>query len=141
MYEYKAKVNKIIDGDTIVLDIDLGFDIWLNNQYVRLAGLDTPELKSKDKGHRAAGLLAKEKLTALFKDVEFLTLKSEDYEPEEDKYGRILGTLWLPNGTNVNTYLLNNKLAVPYSGQNKGETMKAHAVNIEFLINKGEIKL
>ena len=141
MYEYKAKVNRVVDGDTVIVDIDLGFDVWLNNQYVRLAGVDTPELKSKDKGHRAAGLLAKEKLTNLLKDSEYVALKSENFEREEDKYGRILGVIWLPSGTNVNNFLLNNHYGVSYKGENKAETMKAHAANIELLISKGEIKL
>lgn len=135
MYEYTIKLNKVIDGDTIIADIDLGFDVWLKDQYIRLNGLDTPEIKSKDKLHRAAGLLAKTKLTEILSSAKGLLLKSDKFEAEDDKYGRVMGTIWIDQGTNVNAYLLNNKLAVPYSGQNKAEIMKAHGANIEFLIN------
>lgn len=135
MYEYTIKLNKVIDGDTIIADIDLGFDVWLKDQYIRLNGLDTPEIKSKDKLHRAAGLLAKTKLTEILSSAKGLSLKSDKFEAEDDKYGRVMGTIWIDQGTNVNAYLLNNKLAVPYSGQNKAEIMKAHGANIEFLIN------
>lgn len=135
MYEYTIKLNKVIDGDTIIADIDLGFDVWLKDQYIRLNGLDTPEIKSKDKLHRAAGLLAKTKLTEILSSAKGLSLKSDKFEAEDDKYGRVMGTIWIDQETNVNAYLLNNKLAVPYSGQNKAEIMKAHGANIEFLIN------
>ena len=135
MYEYTIKLNKVIDGDTIIADIDLGFDVWLKDQYIRLNGLDAPEIKSKDKLHRAAGLLAKTKLTEILSSAKGLSLKSDKFEAEDDKYGRVMGTIWIDQETNVNAYLLNNKLAVPYSGQNKAEIMKAHGANIEFLIN------
>ena len=135
MYEYTIKLNKVIDGDTIIADIDLGFDVWLKDQYIRLNGLDTPEIKSKDKLHRAAGLLAKTKLTEILSSAKGLSLKSDKFEAEDDKYGRVMGTIWIDQETNVNAYLLNNKFAVPYSGQNKAEIMKAHGANIEFLIN------
>lgn len=141
MYEYIIKLNRVIDGDTIVADIDLGFDVWLKDQYIRLSDLDAPELKSKDKLHRAAGLLAKTKLTEFLSSARGLSLKSDKFEPEDDKYGRIIGTIVTDKDENVNDYLLNNKLAVFYDGQNKGEIMKAHAANIEFLTSNGLLQL
>lgn len=141
MYEYTIKLIRVIDGDTVVVDIDLGFDVWLKDQYVRLAGVDAPELKSKDKLHRAAGLLAKTKLTEILSLSNELYLKSSDFQPEDDKYGRILGIIWTDRESNVNGYLLNNKYAVPYNGQNKGEIMKAHAANIEFLTVNGFLQI
>ncbi len=141
MYEYIIKLNRVIDGDTIVADVDLGFGVWLKDQYIRLYGVDTPELKSKDKAHRAAGLLAKTKLTEFLSSAQGLSIKSENFEPEDDKYGRILGTIITDRGENVNHYLLNNKYGVEYSGQNKAEVMKAHAANIEFLTTNGLLQL
>lgn len=141
MYEYDIKLNRVIDGDTIVADIDLGFDVWLKDQYIRLSGVDTPELKSKDKLHRAAGLLAKTKLTEFLSSARGLLLKSENFQPEDDKYGRILGTIITDRDENVNHYLLNNRYGVPYNGQNKGEIMKAHAANIEFLTANGFLQI
>lgn len=141
MYEYIIKLNRVIDGDTIVADIDLGFDVWLKDQYIRLSGVDTPELKSKDKLHRAAGLLAKTKLTEFLSSARGLLLKSENFQPEDDKYGRILGTIITDRDEIVNHYLLNNRYGVVYNGQNKGEIMKAHAANIEFLTANGFLQI
>ena len=115
--------------------------MWLKDQYIRLSGVDTPELKSKDKLHRAAGLLAKTKLTEFLSSARGLLLKSENFQPEDDKYGRILGTIITDRDENVNHYLLNNRYGVEYNGQNKGEIMKAHAANIEFLTANGFLQI
>jgi micrococcal nuclease len=58
MYEYKATVVKVVDGDTVDVDIDLGFDTWLHNQRIRLYGIDTPECRTRNKQEKAHGLLA-----------------------------------------------------------------------------------
>lgn len=60
MYNYKAIVKRIIDGDSIVLDIDLGFNMWMKNQSVRLYGIDTPEIRTKNAIEKKAGMMAKE---------------------------------------------------------------------------------
>ena len=59
MYEYKATIKKIVDGDTCDVDIDLGFDVWLRDQRIRLHGIDTPECRTRNKAEKAHGLLAK----------------------------------------------------------------------------------
>ena len=65
MYEYKCKIRKVVDGDTVDVDIDLGFGVWLRKQRVRLVGIDTPESRTKDLEEKKYGLAAKEFLTKL----------------------------------------------------------------------------
>ena len=60
MYEYNATIRYIVDGDTVDVDIDLGFDVWLRNQRIRLYGIDTPECRTRNKQEKAHGLLAKD---------------------------------------------------------------------------------
>ena len=65
MYEYNFKLVKVVDGDTIDVDIDLGFGVWLQKQRIRMMGIDTPESRTSDKEEKVYGLLAKEKLQTL----------------------------------------------------------------------------
>ena len=65
MYEYKAKILRVVDGDTVDVDIDLGFGVWLRNERVRIMGIDTPESRTRDKQEKKFGLLAKERLKEL----------------------------------------------------------------------------
>ena len=65
MYQYKAVLVRVIDGDTIDVDIDLGFDVWLKKQRVRLAGIDAPESRTRNKAEKVLGLAAKARLTEL----------------------------------------------------------------------------
>ena len=59
MHEYRCKIIKVVDGDTVDVDIDLGFDIWMKNERIRLLGIDTPESRTRDKEEKKFGLLAK----------------------------------------------------------------------------------
>ena len=61
MYEYRAKIVRIIDGDTVDVDIDLGFGIWMKNERVRIMGIDTPESRTRDKVEKKFGLASKAK--------------------------------------------------------------------------------
>ena len=60
MYDYRAKIVKVVDGDTVDVDIDLGFGVWLKDERVRLVGVDTPESRTRDLVEKAFGLAAKE---------------------------------------------------------------------------------
>ena len=111
MYQYKIKkIHKIIDGDTIDVEISLGFGITLS-QRVRLKGINTPETKTKDLKEKAEGLLAKEWLEKeLSKPGEWIIETTKD-----DKYGRILGTLYLVGEpVTVNERMVNDGIAKPY---------------------------
>ena len=92
MYEYRAHIIKIVDGDTVDVDIDLGFGIVLSNERVRINGIDTPESRTRDKQEKKFGLAAKARLKSLLGKT--CTLKTQINKNGEDmkgKFGRILG--------------------------------------------------
>jgi micrococcal nuclease len=119
MYEYKiSRLYKVVDGDTIEVDIDLGFDIAIHKR-VRLAGVDTPESRTKDAYEKKLGLEAKEWLKLQLKDTETLRIKTEKPDSTE-KYGRILG--WLYTGTDamsINEKMIQEGYAWSYLGEKK----------------------
>ena len=93
MFEYNFKLVKVVDGDTVDIDIDLGFGVWLRNQRIRIMGIDTPESRTRDKEEKARGLAAKARLEELIAqgDNEFIIETSID---KKGKYGRLLGVLY-----------------------------------------------
>ena len=135
MYTYTASVLKVIDGDTIEVDFDLGFGVWLRNQRIRLDGIDTPESRTADKEEKVRGTLSKEKLKEILgKDIQITT----KIDPNE-KYGRILGVLVNDKGINVNQWLIENNYAVKYSGENKELVQEQHKLNAAALKKRGEL--
>jgi len=133
MYEYDCKIVRVIDGDSILVDIDLGFDTWRCGESIRLFGVDCPECRSRDPKEKAAGLAAKEFVKGLLHDGGTYTLTTK----EKGKFGRYLGVIMLSDKTSVNAALVSEHLAVPYHGQNKQEIEDAHAANYEILKEKG----
>jgi len=119
MYEYKIKkVYKVVDGDTIDVDIDLGFNISFF-QRVRLAGIDTPESRTKDIHEKKLGLEVKEKLSDLLKSANKIVIRTEKPDSTE-KYGRILGWLFIDDGKlSVNEILIKEGYAWNYMGETK----------------------
>lgn len=107
LYHYAAVVTKVIDGDTIVVDVDLGFSIHLRDQYLRLARINTPELKGSTK---TAGLKSKDALASKLANKK-IYIKTR--KVEKDKYGRILAEVYADDEC-VNDWLLQEGLAVPY---------------------------
>ena len=144
MYEYRCKLVKVIDGDTMDIDIDLGFDVWLRNERVRLHGIDTPESRTRDLEEKKYGLAAKE-YASRFLDDEWLTLKTKEYDAK-GKFGRILGELWRTSefaDQSLNAYMIEKHHAVPYFGQSKNDIEEAHLenrklVNLDYLSEKIE---
>ncbi len=125
----------MVDGDTIDLDIDLGFGTWRCSERIRLYGVDTPECRTRDAKEKAAGLLAK-------KFVEDALHVGGSYKlqtKEKGKFGRYLGVIILNDKTSINATLVSEHLAVPYHGQSKQEIQDAHAENYEVLRKKGFI--
>lgn len=112
MYTYKAKLDRIIDGDTVDANIDLGFDITIHKR-IRLAGIDTPESRTRDLEEKKKGLASKQRLTELLGEGDFV-LESK----EVGKYGRVLGTL-LVDDININETLVEEGFAVEYWGGKK----------------------
>ena len=112
MYEYKAKVVRVIDGDTIVFDIDLGFNIIVKDESVRLAGINAPEVRTKDLEEKAKGLAAKLFVENVVGRVDrsggYFTLETAK---SNDKFGRYLAyvNVHIPNET---SYCLNENLVL-----------------------------
>jgi micrococcal nuclease len=119
MYEYYVKkVENVVDGDTIDVLIDLGCDILFASR-VRLAGIDTPESRTKDLAEKALGLEAKEYLKKHFKDAKSVILKTEKMDSSE-KYGRILGWVYVDGNTiSLNDMMINDGYAWSYLGDTK----------------------
>jgi micrococcal nuclease len=119
MYEYYVrKVENIVDGDTIDVLIDLGFDILFQSR-VRLAGIDTPESRTKDLKEKALGLESKEYLKKYLKDAKSVVIKTEKMDSSE-KYGRILGWVYVNGDTeSLNDKMINDGYAWGYLGDTK----------------------
>lgn len=141
-YEYHAKVTNVVDGDTIVVDIDLGFNVVLSDQSVRLLGVDTPESRTSDKTEKVFGLASKDYTKSFIenckKEVIIRTYKSDDSE----KFGRLLGEIINPESKEVlNTLLVADGYAVKYLGENKDNVKNLHMQNRKRLIDEGKIKM
>jgi micrococcal nuclease len=119
MYEYRVKsVIAVVDGDTIDVDIDLGFDISITKR-VRLAGIDTPESRTTDKAEKVLGLEVKELLKKKLKEAKQIVIRTEKPDSTE-KYGRVLGWLYLDgDGQSVNNALVASGYAWGYMGDAK----------------------
>jgi len=139
MYEYKATVKRIIDGDSLVLDIDLGFYMFMNETKIRLYGLDTPEMNSEDPLLRLQAIMATRYLYDNLQVGEKVTIKT--VFDKREKYGRLLATIITKDGLNINEGLIQNKLAVSYHNLTRDEQIQKHYENQEYLINKGFIIL
>jgi micrococcal nuclease len=125
MYEYFVKeVKNVVDGDTIDVIIDLGFDILFSSR-VRLAGIDTPESRTTDKAEKALGLEAKEYLKKHIKDAKSVVIRTEKMDSSE-KYGRILGWVYV-NGESesLNNKMINDGYAWGYLGDTKIKDFEA----------------
>ena len=125
MYEYYVrKVDNVVDGDTIDVLIDLGFDILFQSR-VRLAGIDTPESRTKDLAEKALGLESKEYLKKHLKDAKSVVIKSEKIDSSE-KYGRILGWVYVNGDTeSLNDKMINDGYAWGYMGDTKVKDFEA----------------
>lgn len=120
------KVLKVVDGDTIDVILDMGFDI-LYKQRVRLFGIDTPESRTRDKVEKKYGLLAKKFLKDCLASAGNKVIKTHKGE-EKGKFGRILGEIYV-NGVNINILMCSKGHAVEYHGQNKSLVENAHLAN------------
>jgi micrococcal nuclease len=129
MYEYNCKISRVVDGDTVDVDIDLGFDTWRCGERIRLYGVDTPECRTRDAEEKAAGLLAKKFVEQMLHVGGTYKLETR----EKGKFGRYLGVIKIAGDLTINTALVTEHLAVPYMGQSKQEIEDAHKANYEIL--------
>ena len=126
MYEYKCNLVKVVDGDTIDVDIDLGFGVWMQNQRIRMYGIDTPESRTRDLEEKKYGLMAKQFVLDHLPIGSTQTLRTR--KDGVGKYGRILGE-FVVGDTTVNQMLIDTHNAVAYFGQSKEDIEEAHIVN------------
>ena len=125
MFEYKCKLVRVVDGDTVDVDIDLGFGVWLRKQRIRLYGIDTPESRTSDPIEKVYGNAAKDFLVKWTGAGE---LRIKTHKDAKGKFGRILGELWTFD-TNINQTLVDNHHAVRYHGQSKEQIAEEHLAN------------
>ncbi len=146
MYEYRATIIKIVDGDTVDVDIDLGFNVVLRDERVRIAGIDTPESRTRDLEEKKFGLAAKARVKQLLgKTCVLKTQINKSGEDMKGKFGRILGDFNVYDSDTDSWKLLTSILiseghAVPYHGQNKDEVQKAHLANRVKLLEDGIVE-
>ena len=140
MYQYKAKILKVLDGDTVDIDLDLGFNIVLSNQRVRMAGIDTPESRTTDKEEKIRGNLSKKKLAEKLPVGSYVKIETQKSDNNDDKFGRILAIFILEDGTSLNQWMIDNNYAVLYQGENKELVQEMHQYNKNKLIERGELK-
>jgi len=141
MFEYKCKILKIVDGDTADVDIDLGFDIILSNQRVRMFGIDTPESRTSDEVEKVYGLLAKDYVKKLLPVDSYQTLVTQK-DDARGKFGRILGKFKVYDTVTdsemfLHEMMIRDHMAVPYFGQSKEDIQEQHMKNRESLKEKG----
>lgn len=143
MYEYRATIIKVVDGDTVDVDIDLGFGIIMKDERVRIMGIDTPESRTRDKVEKKFGLAAKTRLKQLLgKTCTLKTQINKDGEDMKGKFGRILGDFSVydtktDSYKNVTEIMIAEHHAVKYQGQAKSDIAEAHLANREYLISEG----
>ena len=126
--KYSIQVNRVIDGDSLDIDIILGFGIVLQNRRLRLEGVDTPELRTSDEEEKQFGLRAKSFVVDWCSNRDLYVVVKNNGD-EYDKFGRILGQIQDNEGNNLVTDIITNYHGVAYKGQNKNEIRKAHMDN------------
>ena len=132
MFEYNCTIVKVIDGDTVDVDIDLGFGVWLKKQRIRLYGIDTPESRTRDLEEKKYGLVAKAFVLAHLPLGSTRTLTT--VQDKTGKYGRILGKFKaydsdLDAWVNLNQWMIIKHLGVEYHGQSKEDIAESHIKN------------
>ena len=131
MHDYKVKIDRVVDGDTVDVWIDLGFDVWIFER-VRMAGIDTPESRTRDPREKIYGKMATARVQELLPVGDKFSVVSMNYDAK-GKYGRAMLDFYLPNGNMLCQTLVDEHLAVAYHGQNKADIRVDHEANWAFL--------
>ena len=140
MYEYRAYVIKVVDGDTVDVDIDLGFGVMLKEERVRIMGIDTPESRTSDDVEKLFGLAAKNRLKELLgKECILKTQINKDGEDMKGKFGRILCDFVAKDGRMVTDILIEEGHCVAYFGGSKEEIRIKHQANRQKLLREGVV--
>ena len=134
MYEYACEVERVVDGDTVDVVLDLGFDILYKSR-VRLYGIDTPESRTRNKDEKARGKMATAYLKQAISDGDKVVIQTK-LKDSRGKFGRVLGDVVI-DGLNINQTMVENNYAVKYYGQSKEEIEEEHQINRTKLIERG----
>ena len=132
IYKYRVEAISFYDGDTATIAIDLGFGLRITEQKIRILGIDTPELRTKNPLEKLAGYLARDKAEE-FCSLAIDTITFLSLEWERGKYGRLLGDFQRSDGSKLTEYLVGSRLAVPYAGGSRGELATKHHANWDYL--------
>ena len=140
--EYKCKVLKVVDGDTVDVDIELGFGIVLTDERVRVMGIDTPESRTSDKVEDLFGEAAKARVKELMEgEVILITQEDKHGEDMKGKFGRILGDFYVERyegkREKLTEVMIDEGHCVPYFGGSKEEVQEQHMVNRKRLLSEG----
>ncbi len=143
MYKYRCKIVKVIDGDTVDVDIDLGFGVWMHKERVRVHGIDTPESRTRDKVEKKFGLYAKKIVQGFLPKGSMQTLVT--MKDATGKFGRTLGKFEIQDGKTNTTmmmgdWMIRESVAVAYEGQSKDDIEQEHLANRKTLIEAGLVK-
>mgnify|MGYP003328126783 FL=1 len=125
MFTYNVTINRIVDGDTAKVDIDLGFGIVYSNQTIRFWGIDTPESRTRDLEEKYYGKLASQYVKDRLVVGEKYQMRTEI---DKGKYGRILGEFFI-DGVSLNQQMIDENMAVKYLGQSKEDIEAEHLEN------------
>ena len=134
MYEYRCEITRVVDGDTVDAIIDLGFDVSYKSR-VRLYGIDTPESRTRDLDEKARGKLAGKFLADAILHADKLVIQTK--LDKKGKFGRVLGVI-VADGVDLNQAMIDNYLAVAYTGQSKDDIEAQHLANKEELLKLGK---
>ncbi len=134
MHTYKCTILRVVDGDTVDVDIDLGFGVWMRKERIRILGIDTPESRTRDKVEKTYGILAKNFVKSYLPVGSSQTLQTE--KDGTGKFGRILGKFLVYDArtdsqVHLGDIMIREHLAVKYEGQSKEEIAEAHIRNRE----------
>ena len=140
MYEYNFELVKVVDGDTVDVDIDLGFGIWVRNERISMMGIDTPESRTRDLEEKKFGLAAKNRITQLLATSKCLIT----FKDKAGKFGRVLGDFKCYDfahdmESTISRIMINEGHGVSYHGQSKKEIEEQHLKNRERLYSEGVI--
>ena len=136
MYEYRCTIDRVIDGDTVDVDIDLGFGVWLRKERVRMYGIDTPESRTRDLVENKYGLAAKDFVLSFLPVGSTQTLRTK--KDDKGKFGRILGEFVVYDAKKdawrtLNQIMIDEHYGVKYHGQSKQDIEEEHLRNRELL--------
>ena len=138
--EYDITIVKVIDGDTVDVDIELGFGVCLKDERVRIIGIDTPESRTSDPVEKLFGLAAKNRVLELLKDGgKLITTENKKGEDMKGKFGRVLGDFRINDGRILTDVLIEEGYCVPYFGGSKEDIKEKHMMNRQKLLTNGVV--